>query len=128
MTAPAPSPADIDAEEVLRVLMHTVDVRPFNKSGVRDGNFNYLHQEDVGSAFRKIRDIYKAPLPRPYTASDIDSAPDGLYLMGSRTEWDFSVTSLENAKRCLASLSGYWRLAYGPYPVPPESAYSLKEN
>ncbi len=87
-----------------------------------------LENKPTGEKFCALLDLIADLTPRPYTASDIDSAPNGLYLMGSRYNWESASFSLDVAKKCLASPSGYWRLAYGPYPAPPESAYPLKEK
>ncbi len=100
-----------DAVTLIRACRHL--------SEANDAAFHRLNGELLSRLSR--------PSPRPYTASDIDSAPDGLYVMGTREGWDYSVTGLEQTKKCLKSLSGYWRLAYGPYPAPPESAYPLGE-
>ncbi len=38
-------------------IMKKVEPRPFNEKGEKDGNFNYIHQEDVATSFVNMRNI-----------------------------------------------------------------------
>lgn len=43
--------------DIQKELMKKVESRPFNVKGVPDGNFNYIHQEYIADAFRKVRKL-----------------------------------------------------------------------
>ncbi len=81
----------------------------------------------ISQAVEAVSVFLRDSSPRLYTAADIDSAPDGLYVMGTSKQWEDGLKPLNKVKPLLHYRSPYWRLAYGPYPASPESAYPLGE-
>lgn len=46
-------------DEIQSELMKKVEPRPFDREGKKDGNYNFIHQEDVADAFGKVRNLLK---------------------------------------------------------------------
>lgn len=47
-------------DEIQAALMKKIEPRPFDREGKKDGNYNFIHQEDVADAFAKLRKICAA--------------------------------------------------------------------
>jgi hypothetical protein len=59
-------------EEIYNQLMLKMEYRPFNVKNNPDGNFNFIHQEDVSEAFIKIEQIIKAALNANLTIKELN--------------------------------------------------------
>ena len=42
-------------DKIQRELMKQVEHRPYDAQGKRDGNYNFIHRQDIADAFEKIR-------------------------------------------------------------------------
>ena len=64
-----------DLQEVLKKLWKKVENRPCNKAGKRDGNFNYVHQQDLADAIVNFINEFDRE-PKLDTIKQGDDFPD----------------------------------------------------